>query len=184
MKIIVTILLILTFSMPTIADEGDIWLWKSHGFDLFGYVFPVFIWEILLQKEIFVHADYEGAYGILYTSIQDEGSSVSTLRRRQKQFYSGVCIKTNLLPEQIESVSISALIEKVKYDYGKNWGMALDMMFGDRDRYWTNLLGNKSDSDLVCSEAVVKWFEENGITVSQRPYQESTPNDIWEKYNE
>ncbi len=180
MRILIAILLVLTLSLPAIADEGDIWLWKSHGFDFLGYELPVWLWEIWLGKEIFVHADYEGADGILYTSIQGRGSATSTVRRRNEQFYSGICLSYELSPRQVWLVSTAASQEDVQYDYWKNWGMVLDMMFGDSDRFFTNLLGNKSDKFLVCSEAVVKWFEGNGIVVSNRPYYESTPNDIYE----
>jgi len=179
-QLMIVVALIALLVTPAIADEGDIWLWKSHYFSLFGFNFPVALWENWLQKEIFVHADYEGKNGILYTSIQGKGSSTSTIEERQRQFYAGVCISTNLHIGQIALVSESAKKLKVKYDDWKNYGMALDIMFGDRDRFWTNLLGNPSDSDMVCSEAVVSLFEKNGITVSLRPYQESTPNDIYE----
>ena len=62
------------------------------------------------------------------------------------------------------------------YDYGGYWGLFLDFLSGDQQRYWTILL--QSPEHYYCSEVIATCFEENNIPVSLRKSSLTSPLDL------
>ncbi len=185
--IIISVLLVLggfNSVSATNIREGDVIVWKSFYFEFLGYNFPTILFEILHQTQLFTHVDYVGENEILYTSIQDQGSSISNVNSRLKYFYEGVILRDDSLDYMtIRAISESARNENVDYDYLKNYGIALDSLFwGNENRFFGQF--GFYPYMLACSGAVAKWFEENGVPHSVRDAEVSSPSDIfyWEDW--
>jgi hypothetical protein len=159
--------------------EGDVIVWKSYSFILWDVPFPTILLEILHQTELFTHVDYVGANGILYTSIQGQGSSISNVNSRLRHFYKGVVLRDNKLTAlDIFNISESAYNQNVQYDDIKNQMIALDsLLWGNEIRFFGNL--GFYPYMLVCSTAVAKMFQDNVEPHSVRDASVSSPSDIY-----
>ena len=166
---------------------GDVYLWTSDNFLLWGVPLPVGILGIIYgEVPSFTHADVcVTEEGRLRTSIQGKGVSSSTVNKRKLNFVSGVQLRnTTLTKDMINIVCNTAYTLEGSYDYGGYDGQGLDYLirvpYTPRGYFFTALL---QDPELYyCSEFVVECFLSADVMTGVRIH--PAPNDIYYTVND